>query len=334
MKAQIAAIEYSLPEQCVTNDDLDVLHPEWTIHKIAARTGVIRRYICGDNETALDLGQAACEKLLDRGLVSREDIGALIVCTQSPDHIMPPNSTLLQHRLQLPDTVAAFDYSLACSGFIYGLFMAKALIESQMLDNVLLVTSEAYSKLLSPNDRATAVLFGDGAAATLLRRGDTGVGEVVLGTDGAGGERFIVPAGGTRLPRTEETGVEHSDAFGNLRSQEHIYMDGQAMLGFVKRRVPASIRTLLEKSDYTPDDISMYVFHQASGLALDYLEKEMAIPPEKMYRNLADVGNTVSASIPIAIKDAESAGRIGPGSRLVLAGFGVGFSWGACIVEL
>ena len=333
MKAQIAAIEYTLPDQYVTNDDLDALHPEWSIHKVAERTGVMRRYVCREDETSLDLAEIACEKLLQRGLVARDDIGAIIVCTQSPDYIMPPNSTLLQHRLQLPETVAAFDYSLACSGFIYGLFMGKALIESQMLDNILLVTSEAYSKYLSPNDRATMVLFGDGAAATLLRRGDTGVGEVVLGTDGAGGERFIIPAGGARLPRSQETAIEHPDNFGNSRSQDNIYMDGQAMLSFVKRRVPASIKTLLGKSGYTSEDISMFVFHQASGLALDHLEKSLAIPPNKMWRNLADVGNTVSASIPIAIKDADSAGRITAGSRLVLAGFGVGFSWGACIVD-
>jgi len=333
LKAQIAAIEYALPEQCLTNDDLDTLHPEWAIHKVALRTGVMRRYVCRDDETALDLAEVACEKLLKRNLVGREDISAIIVCTQSPDYIMPSNSTLLQHRLGLPDSIAAFDYSLACSGFIYGLLMAKALIESQIMDNILLVTSEAYSKHMSQNDRATMVLFGDGAAAALLRRGDRGVGEIVLGTDGSGGERFIIPAGGAKLPRSHETGVEQSDAFGNKRSQEQIYMDGQAMLGFVKRRVPASIQTLFEKSGYTTEDISMFVFHQASGLALDHLERALAIPPEKMWRNLADVGNTVSASIPIAIKDAETAGRIKPGDRLALAGFGVGFSWGACIVD-
>lgn len=333
MKAQIMAIEYALPDQCVTNDDLDALHPDWSIHKVAERTGVLRRYICRDGETALDLAAAACEKLFERELVSREDIGAVIVCTQSPDYIMPPNSTLLQHRLQLPLSVAAFDYSLACSGFIYGLFMARALIESGMLDNVLLVTSEAYSKYLSPNDRGTMVLFGDGAAATLLCRGETGVGELVLGTDGSGGERFIIPAGGARMPRSLATAEEQTDSNGNRRTQENIYMDGPAMLGFIKRRVPSSIQSLLEKSGYTYEDISMFVFHQASGLSLDLLEKTLAIPEDKMWRNLAQVGNTVSASIPIAIKDAETAGRIAPGSRLLLAGFGVGFSWGACIVD-
>ena len=333
VKAQIAAIEYALPDQCVTNDDLDRLHPDWSIHEVAKRTGVSTRFICRKNETALDLATAACEGLFEREVVAREDVGAIIVCTQSPDYIMPPNATLLQDRLGLPLSIGAFDYTLACSGFIYGLFMGKALIESQMLDNIILVTAEAYSKYIHPSDRGTMALFGDGAAATLLRRGANGVGECVLGTDGAGGDRFIVPAGGVRIPRSGETCIQKVDASGNVRSQENIYMDGPAVLTFVKQRVPVCVRTLLSKTGYVYDDISLFIFHQASALSLDYLERALAIPMEKTYRNLDRVGNTVSASIPIAIRDAQLEGLIAPGSRLLLAGFGVGFSWGACIVD-
>lgn len=333
MKAQIAAIEYTFPDQCVTNDDLDKRHPTWSIHQVAKRTGVFTRFICRKNETALDLATVACERLFERGEVARQDVNAIIVCTQSPDYIMPPNSTLLQHRLRLPLSVAAFDYSLACSGFIYGLFMGKALIESQLLDNILLVTAETYSKYVHSGDRATMAVFGDGAAVTLLRRGVKGVGEFVLGTDGSGGDHFIIPAGGTRIPRSENTCIEKVDASGNVRTLENIYMDGPAVLTFVKQRVPRCIQNLLRKTGYTYDDISLFVFHQASALSLDYLETALAIPKEKMYRNLGRVGNTVSASIPIAIRDAQLEDLIVPGDRLLLAGFGVGYSWGACIVD-
>ena len=333
MKAHIAAIEYALPDRCVTNEELDRLHPEWSVHKVAQSTGVLQRYVCADDETALDLATVACERLFQRGEVAREDVGAIIVCGQSPDYIMPPNATLLHRRLQLPMSVAAFDYTLACSGYIYGLFMAKAFIESRLLDNIILVTAEAYSKYIHPNDRATGTIFGDGAAATLIRRGAKGVEEVNIGTDGSGSECFSIPAGGTRTPKSAKTSIETVDISGNVRTQENIFMDGLALLRLVKLRVPGCVRDLLSGSGYSSEDISLYVFHQASKLALDYLEKSLRIPPEKVWRNLDRVGNTVSASIPIAIRDAELAGRIRPGSRLLLAGFGVGFSWGACIVD-
>ena len=333
MKAQIAAIEYALPAKCVTNDELDQLHPSWSMRAVEKRTGVLTRFICAEDETALDLATVACERLFDRGVVSREDVGAIILCTQSPDYIMPPNATLLQSRLQLPNSIGAFDYSLACSGYIYGLLMGKALIESNSLDNILLVTSEAYSKFIHPGDRASMFLFGDGAAVTLLRKGPEGVGEFILGTDGSGGDRFIIPAGGTRIRNTAETCIEKIDVHGNVRTQENIHMDGSAILTFARRQIPKCVRNLLAKTGYTQDDISLFVFHQASGLVLDYLEKTLEIPKEKTFRNLHRVGNTVSASIPIAIRDAQLEGRIVPGSRLLLVGFGVGLSWGACIVD-
>jgi len=333
VKAQIAAIEYALPDRCVTNDELDRLHPEWSINDVAKRTGVLTRFICREDETALDLATTACERLFDSAQVVREEVGAILFCTQSPDYIMPPNATLLQHRLGLSNSIPAFDYSLACSGFIYGLFMGKAFIEGGMLNNILLVTAEAYSKYIHPGDRATVALFGDGAAVTLLRRGQIGVGEFVMATDGSGGDRFIVPAGGTRAPRSENTCIEKVDGSGNVRTAENIYMDGPSVLSFFKDRVPVCVRELYKKTGYKQDDISLFVFHQASAMAVDYLEKALDIPEDKMYRNLSKVGNTVSASIPIAIRDAQLEGLVVPGSRLLLAGFGVGYSWGACIVD-
>jgi len=332
VKAKIAAIEYALPKKSITNEDLDLLHPDWSIHQVAKSTGVMTRYVCAEDQTALDLAVEACDRLFARGVVAKEDVGAVLVCTQSPDYIMPPNSTLLQHRLQLPQTVAAFDYSLACSGFIYGLFIGKAMIESDSLDNILLVASEAYSKKIAyPGDRGAISVIGDGAAVALLSKGQTGMSEFILGTDGSGGP--IVPAGGARTPASKETSTEVTDTFGNVRTQENIYMEGTSILTFLKKQVPICVKALLDKTGFTYDDISLFIFHQASGMALDFLEASLKLPKEKTYRNLDRVGNTVSASIPIAIRDAELEGRIKPGDRLLVAGFGAGYSWGACIVD-
>ena len=140
-------------------------------------------------------------------------------------------------------------------------------------------------------------------------------------------------AGGARMPKSELTCISVTDQFGNVRTPENIYMDGAAVLRFVKREVPPNVTKLLEKTGYSYDDIDLFVFHQASGMSLDHLESTLKIPPKKMYRNLERVGNTVSASIPIAIRDAQSEGLVVPGSRLLLSGFGVGYSWGACIVD-
>lgn len=334
VKANVASIEYALPQKMVTNDDLDSEHPEWSIHQLAPRTGVFTRYICAEDETGLDLAAVACEKLFTSGVVSKSDIGGLIVCTQTPDHIMPPNSTILQHQLGLPTSVTALDFTLACSGFIYGLMMAKAMIESGALNNILLVTSETYSKHIHPDDRSTRALFGDGAAVTLVRQGTKGVGEVVLGTDGSGSDRFTVSAGGARIPKSELTSISVTDQFGNVRTPENIYMDGRAVFDFVKKRIPSCVDSLLNKSGLTYEDISMFIFHQGSALSLDLVEKTLEIPKHKTYRNVERIGNTVSSSIPIAIKDAQNEKALLPDSKLLLCGFGVGFSWGACILDL
>jgi len=336
MKATIAGIESALPERRVTNADLAREHPDWDMEKIAQRSGVLERRVCSPDETALDLGQRASERLLERLAVRPRDVGALIMCTQSPDHILPPNAPLLQHRLKLPTSVPAFDFTLACSGYVYGLFVAKALIVSGAVDSVLLITADSYSRYMHPQDRSTITLIGDAGAATLIRsaeEGNVGIGEFVLGTDGGDAEIFAIQAGGARIPRSAETARTFVDAGGSVSSLEHITMDGMGVLAFVRKRVPAMIDELLEKANQTLEDVDLVVFHQGSALSLDYVERWLSLPPEKTFRNIANVGNTVSTSIPLALRDAELAGRLARGMRVMLAGFGVGLSWGACLVD-
>lgn len=331
--ARIAGIEYVLPERRLTNDELDRAHPSWNMPDVVKRMGVDTRFIARPDETALDLGERAARLLLERtGDPGR--IGALIFCTQTPDHLMPPNACLLQARLGLPTSVMAFDLTLACSGYVYGLALADSLIASAAYESVLLVTGDTYSRLISPEDRATVALFGDGAAATLLCH-DTrdGLGPFVLGTDGSRGQSFIVPAGGARQARTEGTALVTEDRSGNRRSLEHIYMDGQAILAFVKRVVPRNILDVLERAGCAPTEVDLVVLHQASQMTSEYLQQALPFPKDRYFGNLAGIGNTVSSSIPICLRDAERAGRLRRGQRVLLAGFGVGLSWGACLVE-
>jgi 3-oxoacyl-[acyl-carrier-protein] synthase-3 len=332
--AYIVAIEYAFPERRISTSDLAEKHPGWQMDQVLLRTGVETRYWCEEGETALDLAETACRSLMNRMGNDLRQIDAILFCTQSPDHIMPPNACILQHRLSLPRTIAAFDYNLACSGFIYGLFLAKALIVSGSARNVLLVTAETYSKWMHPNDRGPMTLFGDAAAATLISAGDQiGLGEIALATDGGSANSFFVPAGGARLPCSTETKRTIEDKNGNIRTLENLFMNGSAVLDFVKQEVPSLVNTLLKQANLTLNDLDLVVFHQASQVTLDFLNRKLHIPPNKQFSNLRHVGNTVSASIPIALRDAELQGALKHGMKVMVVGFGVGLSWGGCIIN-
>jgi 3-oxoacyl-[acyl-carrier-protein] synthase III len=328
--AFIESIEIALPEEEVTNAQIAAAHPAWRMDEVSKRTGVYSRRRCRSDETALDLAETACRALLNRTGVDSETIGALLFCTQTPDYVMPPNACLLQHRLGLSRSVAAFDVSLACSGFVYGLYMAKALVESGSARRVLLVTSETYSKLTNPDDRGPATLFGDGAAATFVGSGEAGIGRVYLGTDGSTPDIFCVPVGGARVPRTPGSATPVSDEHGSRRSPEQITMNGAAVLSFVQRELVDFVNRTMSELGIDWESLDLVVFHQASRAALQVLERKLDIPPDKVFSNLDTVGNTVSASIPIALWSAAQQGRLTPGMKVLLVGFGVGLSWGAC----
>jgi 3-oxoacyl-[acyl-carrier-protein] synthase-3 len=309
MTAAISGIAYALPEKVVTNADLSVEHPEWDMMRVETRTGVLRRHIA-EGETALDLAKQAAVKLIADHPAARE-ADAILFCTQTPDQIMPPNSALLHEYLGMGDAVFALDFTLACSGFVYGLAQAQGLLAAGIASSILLVTGDTYSQLIDPNDRGPRVLFGDGAAATWITSGGRGLVDIALATSGRDHRAFMVPKG--------------SDV---------LHMDGFHVLGFVQSHVPGQVSDLLERNGLTVEDIDLFVFHQASRLALDTLGRMLQIPADRVYSNLERVGNTVSASIPMALCDAMDEGRAGPGSRVLLCGFGVGMSWASAIVDL
>lgn len=326
---KIVAIAGHLPEKILSNEDLALLYPSWPPEKILAKTGILRRHIAAENETAVDLACAAASALFADGRAVPSDIDYLLFCSQTPDYILPTSACVIQHRLGLRTDIGALDINLGCSGFVYGLSLAQALIATGVARQVLLLTADTYSKVIHPLDRGVRSLFGDGAAATLIEAIESDepcLGPFVLGTDGAGAQNLIVPAGGFRQPRSRETARVEEDASGNQRSLDDLYMDGAAIMGFTLGAVPAAIGKLLDRAGKSMDDFDTVVLHQASAFILNRLRQKLAIPAEKFVVALGDCGNTVSSTIPLALAPLLQDGRP---RRVMLVGFGVGYSWAA-----
>jgi 3-oxoacyl-[acyl-carrier-protein] synthase III len=336
MHAALRAIEFHLPDATLSTAQLAADFPEWTVAKIDAKTGIHCRHLASPQECSSDLAVAAAKKLFDSGACNPQDVDYVLLCTQSPDYFLPTTACLVQDRLGIPTTAGALDFNLGCSGFIYGLGLAEALVCSGQAERVLLLTAETYSKFLNPRDRSVRTIFGDAAAATLLSASDSTeplLGPFVYGTDGSGGPNLIVPAGGMRRPRSEETAFEKEDDQGNIRAANDIYMNGPEVFNFTLERVPETVKRLLEKSRLALEEIDLFVFHQANSYMLDHLRKRLGIPQEKFVVAMGDCGNTVSSTIPIALKHVALSGRLTPGMSVMAVGFGVGYSWGATIVR-
>jgi 3-oxoacyl-[acyl-carrier-protein] synthase-3 len=334
-KIAIKDIAYYLPERVVSNDQLSSERPKWDMRRVENRVGVQSRHIAEPAETALDLAVVACLELLERNSELKDLVDGVIFCTQSPDFIMPPNACLLHRELDLKEDVFAVDTNLACSGYVYSLALAQGLIAAGTCTNILLVTSDTYSKFIHPDDRSTRTLFGDAAAVSWICASDdgTGVVDLLCQTSGRGYETFYIPAGGARHPKTADTSLGTSDSSGNIRTDETIHMDGMGVLTFVAAAIPAQVRRILERNGLEVGDLDLVVFHQASKMALDTLARALAIPPERLFRNLSTIGNTVSASIPISLAQARADGRVPPGGLVLLSGFGVGLSWATALIR-
>ncbi len=335
-RAYIKGIASYLPPEKLTNDDLIKDYPDWDVQKIYNKTGISTRAIAGKNECASDLAVAAAERLFAKGICKREEIEFLILCTQSPDYYLPTTACIVQDRLKLPTTCGAFDINLGCSGYVYGLSVVKGMIESGIINNALLITSETYSKYLHPSDRSVRTIFSDGAAATFVSSIESEeelIGPFVFGTDGSGYDLLIVHAGGLRTPISQETGTEQTFDDGISRSPQNLFMDGAEIFNFTLKSVPATVEELLKKSKMTIDCIDMYIFHQANAFMLETLRRKMKIPKEKFCINNEHYGNTVSSTIPMAIEQEVEKGNVKKGDKLMLVGFGVGLSWAGTVMK-
>lgn len=336
MKAAITAIEYHLPIKTVSNHDLSAEFPEWPMAKIGAKTGIETRHIAALDETAGDLGVAAARKLFASGVAVPAEIDFLILCTQAPDYVLPTTACILQNTLGIPVTAGALDINLGCSGFVYGLGLAKALIENGQARNILFITADTYSRFIHPGDKSVRSLFGDGAAATLIRAviaDGAPIDALVYGTDGSGAKNLIVPTGGARRAHDALSAEVSHDKNGNLRSPNNLYMNGQEVFTFTLKAVPALVKQVLAKAGAELGDIDQYVFHQANAYMMEGLRKKIGIPAERFVVHLADCGNTVSSTIPIALKHAVLEGKLKPGHTALIAGFGVGYSWAGAVLR-
>ncbi len=329
IKAYISDIAYYLPEAILTNEQIAQEFPEWSAEKVASKVGIIERHIAAENETATDMAYKAAERLFAQG-VDKSKIDFVLLCTQSPDYFLPSSACILQDRLGLSKNCGAFDFNLGCSGYEYGLAVAKGLIVAGVARNILLLTSETYTKYLHEQDKGNRTIFGDGATATLVSTdGFAEIGEVVLGTDGSGAENLIVRSLGARNKALRHD--QHTDEDGNIISGDHLYMHGGNVFNFTADVVPDMVEKLLQKSRLQHDDIDLWVFHQANKYMINYLRKLLDIDKKKFYIYMEKVGNTVSSTIPIALCEARKEDRLH--GNILLAGFGVGLSWGGVMLH-
>jgi 3-oxoacyl-[acyl-carrier-protein] synthase-3 len=337
VSARIGPIATHVPDRVLTNEELGALYPNWPAEKILEKTGIRERRIAAPDETAADLAFAAASRLFDEGVVDRDEIDFVILCTQAPDYVLPTSACILQSRLGLRRDIGALDVNLGCSGFVYCLSLAAGLIASGAAGTVLLLTADTYSKYIHERDKSVRTLFGDGAAATLVRaeaEGGTGrIGPFLFGTDGSGAGDLMVEAGGFRRPRCGQTALEREDRSGNVRSADNLYMDGARVMSFSLKEVPRTLTCLLDTTGMTIDDVDHVVLHQANRFMLDTLQQKMGLPASKMPRYFENIGNTVSSTIPFVLANLMQNGQMAPGTRLMLIGFGVGLSWaGASII--
>lgn len=331
-RVYIKDIAYYLPERVMTNEDIVRDFPEWSVEKIASKVGVHQRHVAAADETAADLAVKAAQNLFKQGKCGPQEVDFVLFCTQSPDYFLPTSACIIQKRLGLRTDIGALDFNLGCSGYVYGLALAKGLVVSGVAANVLLLTGETYNKHLHPKDKGNRTIFGDAASATLV--GTDGIAEIgnfSLGTDGSGADNLIIKSGGMRCPKRQDD--LHFDENNNPVSSDYLYMNGSEIFTFTLDNVPPLIADTLSRNGVEKDEADLYVFHQANKYMLDFLRKKIRIAPERFYYCLSEYGNTVSNTIPIALSNALQDGSLTKGMKVVIAGFGVGYSWGGCLLR-
>lgn len=330
--AYIKAISYYLPERVLTNEELVKDYPGWSIEKIAQKVGVNSRHVAAEDETAGDMAEKAARLLLKEYGINPNDIDFIMLCTQSPDYFLPTTACILQDRLGVPTSAGAIDFNLGCSGCIYGLALAKGLVEAGVANNVLLLTAETYSKYMNPKDKSNRSIFGDGASACIVSNdGFAEIGEFVLGSDGSGAGNLIVKTGAAK--HRDASGFFSEDEEGHIRYDDYLYMNGGAIFNFTLDIVPMLLKGTLEKNNMEKECIDYFVFHQANKFMLDTIRTVCSIPSSKFYNNIDQTGNTVSSTIMIGLKDSIENKVIGPGTTVLIAGFGVGLSWGGTVLK-
>jgi 3-oxoacyl-[acyl-carrier-protein] synthase-3 len=322
-KARIIGTGSYLPERILTNQDLEKM-VDTTDEWIVTRTGMKERRIANHDEFTSDMGFQAAQKALQKSGISASNLDLILVATLTPDHVFPSTACLLQARLKAPN-VAAVDIQAACTGYIYGLSMAKAFVESGLYRNVLVVASEKLSSIVNYKDRNTCVLFGDGAAACIVSNQGAGlhIRDICLGSDGDQADLLILPAGGSKMPASTET----------LASDMHfLKMEGKEVFKHAVRRMEAASKLCLDRVGLKEDQISWLVPHQANIRIIEAIAKRFEVPMERVFTTIHKYGNTSASSLGIALDELLQEQKLKSGENLLLTAFGAGLTWGASIL--
>ena len=331
----IRGLSAAVPKRIINNYEYTEHFPAEDVKDVVDKIGIFERRFTDEKTTSSDLCYAAAEKLIEELQIDRSEIDLLIFVSQTPDYRMPATSVILQDRLGLNTSTMAFDLSLGCSAFVYGLSVVYALMQQNGLKKALLLDGETRSKVYSPKDRMTAFIFGDGGVAALIER-DPKYGESFfsLNSDGSRESLIKIEGGGYRNPSSAETIKEKVvDEYGNIRTDEHGYMNGADVFNFVIREIPDDIDRILNYSNRKKEDFDYYFFHQANKFMNSYLTKKLGLKKEKVPYTIDKFGNTSSVSIPLTMVNELQGKNMGE-KNCLLSGFGVGLSWGCAVMKL
>ena len=331
----IVAMSAAVPHRVVKGREYTEFWSAEEANEIVDKTGIEERRFADEETCSSDLCFAAAEKLFSDNEINREEIDLLVFISQTPDYRMPATSVILQHRLGLPNSTIAFDITLGCSAFMYGLSVVYGMMQSGGIRKALLLDGETRSKVYSPRDRRSAFLFGDGGIAALIERNPKfGISTFSLNSDGSRADLIMIPAGGYRKMSSAETVVEKPvDEYGNMRSEEQGYMRGGDVFNFVIREIPRDIKTTLDYVGKNVDDFDFIIFHQANNFINSYIAKKMKLDATKIPSTIAKFGNTSSVSVPLTIVS-ELQGKLNDHKEILLSAFGVGMTWATGVISL
>lgn len=330
----IVAISSFLPEDKVSIRNLFSELEESELNRIISTTGIENIRVCDGDMTSSDMCYNAAQVILKSSICTKEDIDGLVFVSQTPDYKMPSTSTILQDRLGLSNECVCQDINYGCSGYIYGLLQASLWISTGCCKNVLVLAGDTTTRIINSKNRSERMVFGDAATATLLRKGNAEL-SFNIKTDGSGYDKLIVPAGGSRLPISEETNLEYTDLEGNVRTKNDLFMDGMSIFSFVISKVPKLIKESLPGDKI--NDVDLFAFHQANHLIVSYLQKKLKLDIGKVPINVRDYGNTGPATIPLLLSDTYGSQQgecCKSLNKCCLSGFGIGLSWGCVICDL
>jgi 3-oxoacyl-[acyl-carrier-protein] synthase III len=331
----ITGIHYCIPTKTIGNPELIERFGERQLKSIVKMAGIKERRVVSAGETAADLAYCAATRLFAAQQIDPQSIDLLIFASQTGDHQIPATACILHGKLGLSTNCAAFDLNLGCTSYPYTLSVAHSMLVAGVATKALLLNADALTTVIHPLDRGLVPLHGDGAVATILEATSSSAGFAgfLLGTDGTGAQHLSIPASGARIPRSDETKQEVTDESGITRTLEHLHMNGPAVFHFSVYQVPTAINAALAKFQLTIADIDLVILHQANKMMMDLIYKALEVPPEKRFYFMETVGNTSGASTPMALAEAWRQQKIQPGTKTLLASFGVGLSWGVTVIN-